>query len=96
MLLKFLTLLTIAIFSNYWNMKQFKVKRETYVTLYMSSGPVNCDVTATSGIRGWLETKQTASLYFPDAPTSEHFLLALKAIIVFKQFRYCVIRDQRR
>jgi len=59
-------------------------------------GPVKCDGTATSGIRGWLQTKQSASLYFPDAPTSEHFLLALKAIIVFKQFRYCVIRDQRR
>src|SRR6218665_2969242 len=26
-------------------------------------GPVKCDVTATSGISGWLQTKQTASLY---------------------------------
>src|SRR6218665_2021812 len=26
-------------------------------------GPVKCDVTATSGITGWLQTKQTASLY---------------------------------
>ena len=27
------------------------------------NGPVKCDVTATSGIRGWLKTKQTVSLY---------------------------------
>ena len=30
------------------------------------NGPVKYDVIATSGIRGWLQTKQTASLYRTD------------------------------